>query len=207
MVVIQLEQQNFMLMQNQNGGKKLGINREGYVLVYYRSSQMQECKNFNPAFEHLSNSNSNVEFASIDVSKFPKLVASSRETATPITNKLPLLIFYVNGKPLALFKGENNAPSVANFISNCFGSIQQQSQHHPQHQPQQHFVQPQVNNHQQRQQQSAPKIYTPEFGSAPSLTGLKNGKIFQPNEDDDDGTLLTPPNIVPKNVPWRLDTI
>lgn len=183
--------------------KTLGINARGNVLVYFKMNRDPNCEEFDPIFSKLTYQEQRVTHAVLDVTQHREVVQTSRDTTTPIT-AVPVLILYMNGRPLAKFSGNKNIPSIQGFITKALqASMQTQAQ------PSQTFMPQQAPSQSSR----GGKTYAPDIGAAPSMKGIikgagRGGYANGNNvEDDDEPRLMIPDNVIPHNAPWEAEMI
>lgn len=194
--------------------KTLGLSRRGNVLVFFKITNDNNCVEFEPVFAQLARKEQRVTCATLDVIQNRGVLNISRQTTTPI-NSVPVLILYVNGKPLAKFNGTRNLPSIQNFISNALQSAGNTASPP---QPQQQFMPRQTpTNVFANQGNAAPppghKSYMPDIGNAPSMKGIIKGGngggygIGNNVEEDDEPRLMVPDTVIPHNTPWEADMV
>ena len=222
-----LDATNFVLIGNQN--KSLGINIPGPVLVFFKMQTSEPCREFEPTFTKLSNTDKRVSYGVLDVQQHKDVVLWSRKTSTPITG-VPILILYLNGKPHAKFNGIKNVPSIQSFISQALQTVPASS-----NRQQKSFMPgaPSNSNMYGGGQQGdipdqgyrmagsqgqypgngPPVKNAPDIGRAPSMKGVLKGAGPPAGyssggnyvEDDDNPRLLVPDSVTPWNVPWEAE--
>lgn len=210
-----LTSRNFIVVGSRQ--KTLGIDLPGNVLVFFKMAGCNNCKLFEPVFADLSNQESRVEHAILDVTQNKEVVIWSRETSTPI-QAVPVLILYINGRPHAKFNGTKNIPSVQNFITKA---LQSQGTSAPTQQTQfmaspaaaaaagrgggMYGSAPSAAQANASHQQGKP--WMPEIGTAPSMKGIVKGAGAPRGfvEDEEDQHLLIPDSVVPHNRPWEAE--
>lgn len=191
-------------------------------MVLFKSDS-PESKRFEMIFREMSKAPVNVDnFALCDI-KNPQnrqIISMANSSSTPITGS-PFVIFYNNGSPAGKFssvvKDRNN---FASFIQQALRAIQEreesiasyQEQKAPMFAPQQPRGPPPKSPGMYGGVPGANaqrKMYNPEFGGMPSMKGALKGGISHGYQtlgmanEEDEITMLMPPEIVPHNAPWE----
>ena len=99
-------------------GKKdnlLCTNIRGYHIVLFYSTVCIHCKTLIPIFKNLPGTVGNCQFAMVNVGLNKNIVLMSNDTISPI-KYVPLIIFYVDGKPFMKYNGPNDIGEIRRFI-------------------------------------------------------------------------------------------
>lgn len=188
--------------------RTLNIKIPGNVLMFFKMNGCAGCSQFEPVFHQLAAQIQGVTFLVADLSNDRNIIMMSRQTNTPI-EKVPYILLYINGRPLAKFNGKKNIPSLRNFISKALAAA-------PRQQPQSSFVQqpysqqpPQQTYPQPQQHQQPPsRVYQPDLkmpkGMNSAIRGNNSGgyQYMQDVEEDDETKLDVPEQVTPYNTPW-----
>lgn len=192
MSIIGLTNSNF---QSGNGGRllMLKVPRGGYSFVTFKTETCPQCVNFAPVLNQLSRSENRVNFYVIDVGRYKNVVGMSQTTNTPIKH-VPMCIFYVNGKPSALYKGSRDLNSIRSFLSTMVSRFPINNNN---------FVQnPQYYN----QQQNGPVPTQGIVNSGQAMRGQNFGLGMSLNEMEEKHNKshpsVVPDGVIPHNVPW-----
>lgn len=189
-------------VQNVNNKRLLTITGAGNItLVYFRKNGSPNCSKFDPMFQNLSRMDTRVDYAVLDLSRFPQVLRLSRNTVSPI-QKVPWMVLYVGGVPGLKYTGDWHPKAISGFISSALPQISARNQ-------QASFVQ--HSGAQQGggrgQQRSQKTTYTPTFAGGPpniqfSTTGRSGRADAFTALTEEDHTLAIPPETIPKNEPW-----
>lgn len=100
---------------------------EGFSMILFYSTQCVHCQGLIPIFKRLPGTIHGCQFGMVNVSTFRDIIAKSRQTIVPI-NYVPYMIFYYNGKPFMIYKGEYDMRSIQNFIVEMYNNIQRKQE-------------------------------------------------------------------------------
>lgn len=114
MGVIMLTSDNFAV---QDGGRKMVIDIDGVVVVFFRSTNCPHCRQFMQAFNQVANRDSRLQFGCIDINmgNNRKVVQMSKNTKTKIA-AVPYVVLYQSGRPFSVYKGDKNPQAFMSFI-------------------------------------------------------------------------------------------
>lgn len=223
MSIHNLTDRNFQVVGHNR--KTLNINLPGNVLVFFKMDGCKGCGAFEPLFYQLSREDQRASYAIVNLSNARNVINMSRATGTPI-QAVPYILLYVNGSPLARYKGNKNLPSLKAFITKVLRHAPPAQQSHQGFMPQQAQdghqrgmygnggyshppMGPQQGHAGYSQQAQHGKIHMPEIGNAPNMQGvIKGGQTSQyaylnDMEEEDEERLLLPGQVTPHNVPWE----
>ena len=104
----------------------------GLSLILFYSTQCVYCKEFLPVFKRLPGSISGCEFGIINVSvgNNRQVVESAKSTISPI-KYVPLIILYVNGRPVMRYDGPENDIEIKKFIVEVSSKLNTKQQFTP----------------------------------------------------------------------------
>lgn len=226
MTIYSLTSANFELSGFQR--KTLDIvNVPGVILVFFKTTSCEGCRAVTPIFDELSQVEKSINYGVIYVDQYREVVALSRQTTAPIT-VVPFFILYIDGKPLAKYKGNKDVTSMRSFIVRALqsrpppnvsystpvshnpppparggGMYGSGGYSHPQMNPNNDGG---YNNTSMRGNQ--PSYHMPEMGNAPNVKDVVRGPTSQyaylnDVEEEDEEKLLVPQLVTPHNVPWE----
>lgn len=162
-------------------GKVMYLKMQGVVFVLFKSPTCHYCTEAMNSFQQLARTENKLKFAIVDVSKYRNIIRTAINSTTPIKN-VPTLIFYVNGRPQANYKGPRDVMSIKQFLNKIFTDLQMQPQ---QGQPPQHRSQSQV--------------HMPKFEDTFQPKVQPNTLSNQTNQEEG---LIMPKSVVPHNEPY-----
>lgn len=176
-------------------GNTMNINMGGIVFVMFKTNTCPISQAFTPIFEReLPSREQRISFAIANVDHFRNIVTMSQPTNTPIKS-VPTLILYINGNPVARYKGEKTATHVLNFIQKILEKSGQ-------NQVQQQFMPQQRNQYQNFQNGAIPGKPT----VASTMRNDQNKLDFQDlKKQNVDDARMVPAGTIPHNAPyWNL---
>ena len=197
MSVSLLTDQNFS-----SDGKVLALKSTGFHVVMFMTSSCPACHNFKPLFAKVAKSDNKLHFSLCDVGKYRSVVNMSRTTTTPISS-VPLVLFYVNGRPFGKYKGPPNSQHLMNFIGTMLAKGSQGLQAQPQDITQlrsQHPQQPYQQQPPMYQSQPHPP-QSQQLPHSPYMNDNESG-IGSHQQDMQDDNNIVPSGIIPHNSPW-----
>lgn len=109
-----LSDRDFKVSSGTNGNI-LTTGISGFSMVLFYSTKCVHCKNLIPIFQQLPNRISGCRFVMINITQYPSIIRMSQETKVPI-QFVPLIIFYINGKPYLPYKGPFTLNQLEGFI-------------------------------------------------------------------------------------------
>lgn len=182
--IIRLTDKNFNLVGKQK--KTMILNIPGIVLVFFKTSSCLGCAAVEPKVIQISQEETRISYAFVNVGDFNNVVRMSKASTTEIKT-VPALILYIDGTPYARYNGEKTVVNIKNFINR---SLQQKLQNTQQPS----FVQAPINTpyHQPQQQPPQPPAGYKAVGTAGG--NQEEGEQF-----------LIPPGLIPYNTPWESD--
>ena len=223
----QLSYQNFQVIGRERRSLYLNLPQaKGTVLVFFKSNKCPACREFEPMFAQIAQQDQRIDYAIADLSYDHKIIMMSRDTSTPIA-KVPFIMIYANGHPVAKYKGSKSIQQIKQFISQILQRIPKPQQSQPGFMPHGSHGQGNIYEGNQypntglppRQQQHAGyttqrgnpggNYHKPEIGKAPSLQGIIKGgggneyAFLNQAEEEDDEKLLIPDQVTPHNMPWE----
>jgi thioredoxin-like negative regulator of GroEL len=186
-------QQNKVILTTDNFAKRRNTlflkNIKGNILVFFCSSDDENCKKFQPIFKNLSASYAAIKYGIFDMktdARSQSLVVASRDTTTPIQS-VPSLILYVDGEPNLRIPPKNNPNEISKIINDFFKRKMEQT---TRQQPQR-----------QRDTEWAPTQYSSGRAHVDTRRSPQITREFEDKED----VLLTPDSVIPYNTPWHAD--
>lgn len=204
-----LSSQHFQLV-NVKGKNELRLRLPGPFVVLFEMSNCSLCTTQAiPAINALSRDmNGSPKFGMIDVGRHRDIASSSLNSSTPVKS-VPHIIFYVDGKPYALYKGAIDYNSIQSFVIKIMQNlaVSAPAMQAPVAQPQRSVADysrsfgnsPQGGG----STRGGKKFYAPEMDVNPNnMRGIKGGALPQ-HMDDKDEKLLIPEGVTPKNRPWE----
>jgi len=201
--VYQVTSQHFS-QQRGNNGLSMMINLPGYVLCMFKMFNCPECSKVEPIFAQLAGRNASCRYVITDVSQNRDIVTMSRGTSTPIES-VPKFIFYVEGKPVANYKGARNIESLNNFVNKIVGEWRAAAPQYQQpgvvaQQPSYPIANPPNNRGgggYTQPTKNQPKVHMPSF------EGGKNQSYDDDYSETDEMVLECPGGVCPYNEPWK----
>jgi hypothetical protein len=196
MPVVELTDEHF-----QFANKILCVRIPKYCVVLFKLDGCGGCNTFFPIYNKLSTINSGIHFTilNLSVDSNKKVGIMSRNSSTPI-EQVPHIIFYVDGKPKAVYRGRKNLESFQSFLSKAIkkwpaseGSSFMPSYSNPPNRGQAGFS--------RHPTESQRHVYMPDVAKPNASKG--GYAVMGGVDEDDDEKLLIPDTITPHNVPWE----
>jgi thiol-disulfide isomerase/thioredoxin len=133
--MIFLSEPNFRLVQGKKGAL-LGIDMKGYNLVFFYTDECKICSQFKPQYFATAQRMGKMRFSLVNLSKNRRIIDMSKQTIMPLT-KVPHIVFYNDGRPVATYTGTHNVESLIGFITNIIQHVNSTSQQQNREQKQQ----------------------------------------------------------------------
>lgn len=205
MPIYKLSDDNFDLVGRQK--KTLVINVPGVILVFFKMNGCPGCETFQPILERLAGIDTRLNYGVINISDNKKVVQKSRETDKTVINTVPFIIFFVDGRPKAIYRGKRNVSSIQSFIGKMLSGPRSAPSFMPA--GERSYTQPGHAGFSGHQPISpGGKAWMPEGLKKPSsMSGVVKGHSSYAQlgdlEDEDDQKLLIPAEVTPHNLPWE----
>lgn len=113
-VLLNLTGDDFTLGKGQKGHLLFNNIRQYSVVLFYATT-CEFCKDYLDIFKIITSHISGCTFAIANVQKHMKIVHMSKQTMSPV-EFVPLIIFYVDGRPFMRFNGEADLHQIKSFI-------------------------------------------------------------------------------------------
>lgn len=101
----------------QDGGRKIVIDTDGLVMVFFKSTKCPICPKFMQVYSQVASRHSRVRFACIDINtgNNAKVVGMTKNTKIRIA-AVPYTVLFYNGRPFAVYKGEKTVAALNSFV-------------------------------------------------------------------------------------------
>jgi hypothetical protein len=183
-----------------DSSKTLTITTPNPTVILFELPQDANCNNFKQYFNMLVTSENRVKFGILDIEQYSDVIDMSRTTTTPIRTA-PILVLYVNGKPILTFKPNSDISVMRNSITAGFQHAQQNAQKLKA----KSGSTASQNLYGGKTQGEA--LYKPDIGEPPSMKGYIKGAGNTPLDmSDNDERLLVPAGYTAYNEPWKIYT-
>lgn len=180
------------------------VGSNGAMFVYFASKECPNCRGFDPVWKSIQ-SDTRVKYAVAYNDVCMSTISRSQSTTTPIA-AVPRLIMFNNGYPNMIFNSPRTPENIRGFIESFFARIAAKSQHHPSGSG--GFGIPNAGGGGMGlgMPSQVPGGFNMGLNNAFGTAALKTNNGYQPSDiQSGENHLLNPPEIVPKNTPWRTD--
>ena len=95
----------------------------GLAMILFYSTKCKHCKNLIPIFKKLPGTINGCQFGMINIGTNLQCVELSKNTIVPL-KYVPYIVFYINGAPFMIYKGQHDITEIQNFIMEVANNIQ-----------------------------------------------------------------------------------